>query len=65
LLEATEGAQTEIDGLKTRMSSLETKVDQLINLFSEYLQDTKYKMPTFPPTAQPTRRRRSRAPTSA
>jgi hypothetical protein len=50
--------------LLNKLSSLEQRVDTLVTTFEQYLIDTKYGMPTVPPTARPTRRRRSRAPTS-
>jgi hypothetical protein len=42
---------------------MQQSVIELRNMFEQYLIDTKYGMPTFPPTPTPTRRRRSRAPT--
>jgi hypothetical protein len=44
--------------------TMSTKVDTLVSAFEQYLVDTKYGMPTVPPTPMPTRRRRSCAPTN-
>jgi hypothetical protein len=44
--------------------TMQQSVIELRNMFEQYLIDTKYGMPTFPPTPTPTRRRRSRAPTT-
>jgi hypothetical protein len=50
--------------LLNKIPILEQRVDTLVATFEQYLIDTKYGMPTVHPTAMPTRRRRSRAPTS-
>jgi hypothetical protein len=48
--------------LLNHIIALERKVDSLDAAFDQYLVDVKHGMPTFHPTAMPTRRRRSRAP---
>jgi hypothetical protein len=50
--------------LLNKIPILEQRVDALVATFEQYLIDSKYGMPTVHPTAMPTRRRRSRAPTS-
>ncbi len=50
--------------LLTKIETLEQQVDGMVAAFEEFLEDTKYGMPTVHPTAMPTRRRRSRAPTA-
>ncbi len=50
--------------LLTKTETLEQRVDGMVAAFDQYLEDIKYGMPTVHPTAMPTRRRRSRAPTA-
>jgi hypothetical protein len=51
--------------LLNNIAVLEQKIDMIVGTFEQYLVDTKYGMPTVHPTARPTHRRRSRAPTAA
>jgi hypothetical protein len=54
-----------LTGQLNRISQLEEYINRVENLFGAYLEEVRYLQPTAPPTRSPTRRRRSRKPTSS